>query len=124
MLKGSCHCGAVSFELSQLPQSLMDCNCSVCRRIGALWGHVAIDAVTVSAPENGMVEYIHGDRMLAFNTCKTCGCTTHWSNLLEDGLPLDRYRDIIGCAQLTLTGKPQGHEQVCRCHIDSAAECC
>ena len=85
MLKGSCHCGAVSFELSQLPQSLMDCNCSVCRRIGALWGHVAIDAVTVNAPENGLVEYIHGDRMLAFNTCNTCGCTTHWSNLLDDG---------------------------------------
>jgi hypothetical protein len=43
MHHGSCHCGAVQFELTESPETLVDCNCSICRRIGALWGHVSIN---------------------------------------------------------------------------------
>ena len=85
MHHGSCHCGAVQFDLSQSPQILMDCNCSVCRRIGALWGHVPIGAVTIKAEPNSTIGYVQGDRMLAMHSCKQCGCTTHWENLTEEG---------------------------------------
>ena len=43
MIRGSCHCDAVTFELLQRPKWLTDCNCSICRRIGALWAHADIE---------------------------------------------------------------------------------
>jgi len=35
MIKGSCCCGAVKFELSQKPEMLGTCHCSRCRKVGA-----------------------------------------------------------------------------------------
>lgn len=76
-----CHCGQVVFELSQSPKWLVECNCSICQRMGALWGH--LDQSFVSLPEsNGAtIEYIHGDKTLAMHSCQNCGCTTHWLSL-------------------------------------------
>ncbi|MFZ1244960.1 MAG: GFA family protein, partial [Azonexus sp.] len=34
--KGSCHCGKVAFEVEGELTNLMDCNCSICQRKGAL----------------------------------------------------------------------------------------
>ena len=82
---GSCHCGAVQFELTESPEKLVDCNCSICRRIGALWGHVLIDSVTIHSEPDSTTAYIQGDKSLAIHTCASCGCTTHWQNLQEDG---------------------------------------
>lgn len=85
MHSGSCHCGAVTFDLSQSPEKLVDCNCSICRRIGALWGHVPISAVTINKKPDRVIEYVQGDKMLAMVSCQTCGCTTHWESRTEDG---------------------------------------
>ena len=35
MIRGSCSCGAVKFELSSEPEMMGTCHCSVCRKIGA-----------------------------------------------------------------------------------------
>ena len=86
MYRGSCHCGAVQFELTEAPEKLVDCNCSICRRIGALWGHIPPASVKVTAPADGTIAYVQGDRTLATHTCKQCGCTTHWENLQPDGV--------------------------------------
>ncbi len=85
MHHGTCHCGTVSFELSDSPEILIDCNCSICRRIGALWGHVPITAVTITAEPDSTLAYVQGDKMLAMHSCKTCGCNTHWESLTEEG---------------------------------------
>ncbi|MDM3872482.1 GFA family protein [Porticoccus sp. W117] len=85
MYQGECHCGAVSFEISEAPEKLVDCNCSICRRIGALWGHVSIDSVNINSPAEGTTAYVQGDKTLAVHTCKSCGCTTHWESLQADG---------------------------------------
>ncbi len=84
-MKGSCHCGAVSFELAQLPKKLVDCNCTICRRHGALWGHVPIETVTITAEEGSTTSYVREPKTLAIKTCKNCGCTTHWESLEADG---------------------------------------
>lgn len=75
--KGTCHCGNVSFEITESPEYLVDCNCTACRRFGALWGHIEQSAFT-RAGEGKTTAYMHGDKMLAFHTCNNCGCTTHW----------------------------------------------
>ncbi|MEL6571705.1 MAG: GFA family protein [Pseudomonadota bacterium] len=80
--EGACHCGAVSFVVDDTPARLVSCNCSACRRFGALWFHTLVPNVTFSATPEATIAYAWGDKMLAFQTCKTCGATTHY-------LPLD-----------------------------------
>lgn len=76
---GSCHCGAVRLTLRETPVDLAECNCSLCRRLGGLWHHCALDKVTV---EGGQTGYVQGDRTLTNWHCPTCGCTTHWTPLI------------------------------------------
>ncbi len=78
MLQGTCHCGTVKFVVSKLPEYLTDCNCSICRRIGARWAHYPPEAVSIDAPDGATIGYVQGDKTLTTHTCKRCGCTTHW----------------------------------------------
>ena len=75
--QGSCHCGEIRFEALDQPEQLVDCNCSLCRRIAALWGHMEKSAFQVLG-EGSTIEYVHGDKTLTLHTCSSCGCTTHW----------------------------------------------
>lgn len=81
MINGSCHCGAVSFALDDEPELLTDCNCSICRRIGALWAHSAIANIRITCDEDATIAYVQGDKKLAIHSCRICGCTTHWESL-------------------------------------------
>jgi hypothetical protein len=39
MLTGTCHCGETGWTLSGDPGSITACNCTLCRRYGALWAY-------------------------------------------------------------------------------------
>jgi hypothetical protein len=79
MIEASCHCGAVQFAVETAPGDVNDCNCSICRRYGALWAYYHPQQVRFAA-ENGPTDiYMWGDRQLEFHRCRTCGCITHWS---------------------------------------------
>jgi hypothetical protein len=77
--QGSCHCGAVKFEV-HIPDGLVDlryCNCSMCRRRGAVVASVPLDGFRLLAGS----EYLH---LYQFNTksakhyfCSVCGIYTH-----------------------------------------------
>lgn len=81
MVRGSCHCGAVTFHLAATPEWLTECNCSICRRLGALWAHAHPSSIEIEASEGSTLAYSWGERTIAFHTCRTCGCTTHWQSL-------------------------------------------
>ena len=83
MIEASCHCGAVRIELAEPPRQLTSCNCSLCRRLGALWAYYHPDQVRIAKGAGTTVPYVQGDRTLEMHHCPTCGCTTHWA-------PLDR----------------------------------
>ncbi len=76
MLEGSCHCGAVRWTFDSTPESATACNCTICRRYGALWiyGHEGED-VSVSGP---VTEYVRGDGNIGFRFCPACGCVVAW----------------------------------------------
>jgi hypothetical protein len=78
MIKGTCHCGAVTFNAPRKPEWLTECNCSICRRIGAKWAHFDQQDVEIMIPKDGTIGYVQGDKTLVTHTCKQCGCTTHW----------------------------------------------
>ena len=80
MIRAACHCGAVKFEISEPPEWVLDCNCTLCRRYGAMWSyyHPPDHAKLTMKPDPAATEaYLWGDRELAFHRCKTCGCVTH-----------------------------------------------
>ena len=39
MIEGACHCGAVRWQFDGMPDGATACNCTVCRRYGALWAY-------------------------------------------------------------------------------------
>jgi hypothetical protein len=77
MPTASCHCGAVRLELARRPRTLTDCNCSICRRYGALWAYYKASAVRVVCRRGALSSYSWGDKTLRFFRCNTCGCITH-----------------------------------------------
>lgn len=79
--EGSCHCGAITVTIEDDPVEASECNCSICRRTGALWTYRSPGCVAVNGDGNG---YVHGDKMLALFHCSTCGVTTHWSPINPD----------------------------------------
>ena len=78
MIKGSCHCGTVTFEILENPAFVIACNCSICRRLNTRWAHSNRTKSTLSAPIGATHIYKWGDKNIEFHSCKTCGCTTHW----------------------------------------------
>jgi len=80
MVEASCHCGAVRLSVAKPPREVTECNCSICRRLGARWAYYS--PTEVKLPKAGATQpYVWGDRMLAFHRCKSCGVTTHWQSL-------------------------------------------
>ena len=101
MLTGQCHCGAVSFEIEHAPEFLLECNCSICRRLATRWAYSDKVPIRLNVPEGHTRAYVWGDKMLAFHSCNTCGCTTHWASLTDDKFavncrlcPPDQTRDL------------------------------
>jgi len=101
MIKGNCHCGAISFELDDQPEWLTQCNCSICRRLGTVWAHAPVDKVTLNADSGASIAYSWGDKELAFHSCKTCGSTTHWvSREPKEGAVMAVNTSLVEPAQL------------------------
>lgn len=74
--EGSCHCGAIRIAIAGDPADAGECNCSICRRTGALWTYRPPAEVEVSGTGVG---YVQGDATLTLWHCATCGVITHWT---------------------------------------------
>jgi hypothetical protein len=71
---GSCHCGRVRFKV-QAPRitAALECNCSYCRRVGALWLCVAQKDLKVLAGGEHLALYQFGTRTAQHYFCRHCG---------------------------------------------------
>ena len=73
-LRGSCHCGALKFEVRADPaQGASRCNCSVCTKLGALGSIVKPEAFTLLTPEAELGVYEWGAKISKRFFCKACG---------------------------------------------------
>jgi hypothetical protein len=79
MIESSCHCGAVKLEIQTAPEEVNNCNCSICRRYGALWAYYSPAQVRIIPTIGATVCYLWGDKSIEFHRCQTCGCVTHWA---------------------------------------------
>ena len=83
-MRAACHCTAVRLEISVLPEWVLDCNCTLCRRYGALWSYPDHTQVKLVQGADATDTYTWLDGELAFHRCRTCGCVTHMSALDVD----------------------------------------
>lgn len=75
MIKGTCHCQAVRWRFVGQPDSATACNCTVCRRYGALWAYdYEGQGITVSGETR---PYTRGTAV-EFHFCPVCGCIAFW----------------------------------------------
>jgi len=75
-MDGSCHCGAVRWRFEGVPTSATSCNCSICRRHGALWAYgFEGEDFTVSGET---ATYVWNREWLAFHFCARCACVVAW----------------------------------------------
>jgi hypothetical protein len=72
--EGSCHCGAVTFTVEgDVPGEAIDCNCSHCRRIGALWTFVPAGQFSLNQGDGALTTYTFNTHKLKHRFCTTCG---------------------------------------------------
>lgn len=50
----TCHCGSVRIRVRRAPRTVTRCNCSICRRYGALWAYYGASAVQIETPKGGL----------------------------------------------------------------------
>jgi hypothetical protein len=94
--KGTCHCGAISFAFEHEEiKSGLRCNCSICRRKGAVMSDFTIqpDKFDFKA-ENGALGLYQFDTNIAKHYfCKICGIYPFHETMRKPG----HYRVNLGC---------------------------
>ena len=75
--KGSCHCGAVTFEIHGPIRDFRRCDCSICRRKGAIMCTADKDQFRLVSGEENLGLYQWNTKTARHYFCRTCGIYTH-----------------------------------------------
>ena len=76
MIEGACHCGSVRWTFEDVPESATSCNCTLCRRWGALWAYGFKDEeIRISGTTRA---YLRDPKTIEFHFCPDCGCVAYW----------------------------------------------
>lgn len=93
---GRCHCGAIrfSFKAPAIDKGLR-CNCSLCRRKGALMSAVVVapEDMAIEDYENQLATYTFGTHVAQHHFCRRCGIYPFHQTLRKPG----HYRINLGC---------------------------
>ena len=71
--QGSCHCGRVRFEVDLDLDHVRSCDCSICRRRGALIHRVEADRLRILTPLQDLTLYQWRTRTAEDYFCPICG---------------------------------------------------
>ena len=84
-MKGTCHCGAIEWQLDGDPGSITACNCTVCRRYGALWAYDwEGERIRLSGATAVYTRKERTDPFLEFHFCRSCACVVAWRAVRPD----------------------------------------
>lgn len=94
VFQGSCHCGAVRFEVRSALTPAGRCNCSLCRRKGALMTPMmAAGNLRLLSGEEALTLYQFNTRTAKHYFCKHCGIYPFHQTRKDPNL----WRANIGC---------------------------
>ena len=71
--RGSCHCGAVSFEIEADLSQLVRCNCSICSKKGSLHTRVPPQRFKLMAGADDLALYQFNKKIAKHYFCRHCG---------------------------------------------------
>lgn len=77
--RASCHCGTIVLELD-LPDGIVDprrCDCSMCRRRGAIVASVPLSGIKVLQGKSALTLYQFNTQTAKHYFCVHCGIYTH-----------------------------------------------
>lgn len=95
--KATCHCGAVELELS-LPDGIVDprrCDCSVCRRKGAIVASVPLSGIRIVQGQEVLKLYQFNTMTAKHYFCSVCGIYTHHQRRSNP----EEYGYNVGCLE-------------------------
>ena len=93
--KLTCHCGSVELELS-LPDGIVDprrCDCSICRRKGAIVASVPFAAISIVKGSDVLKLYQFNTNTAKHYFCSNCGIYTHHQRRSNP----EQYGYNVGC---------------------------
>lgn len=106
--QGSCHCGAISFDVSGTIDGALDCNCSMCVRKGALLWFVPRDALQLRAAPDAIGTYTFNRHVIKHHFCKTCSIHAYGEGTSPDGTAMAAIN--LRCLEgVDLSGIPVQH---------------
>ena len=71
--KGACHCGKVRFEIEADIDHVRSCDCSVCRKRGALNFRIPKEKLNLLTPWDELTLYQWGSKTAKDYFCPNCG---------------------------------------------------
>lgn len=86
--QGSCHCGAVAYEVDTDLQGLIECNCSHCYRKGLVLNFVAPDAFRLKSGEAALSTHTFNTHNIQHRFCDTCGVQAFAEGKTPSGHPM------------------------------------
>ena len=95
--RASCHCGKVVLELD-LPDGIVNprrCDCSMCRRKGAIVASVPLSGLRVLQGQEDLKVYQFNTRTARHYFCSNCGIHTHHQRRSNPG----QYGFNVGCLE-------------------------
>ena len=83
---GSCHCGHITYEAEADLSAVISCNCSICRKRGALI--VAADQFRLTSGGDALSDYQFNKKAIHHFFCPTCGIGAFSRGTRPDGAPM------------------------------------
>jgi hypothetical protein len=110
-MSGSCHCGAVRFEVTEDFSAVRICHCTTCKKLsggaGTTNGRARTDTIRVVAGEE-LIRTYQPDEGSSKSFCSQCG-----SNLFGGGWPESEFSSVrISAIDSPFERKPEAHTYV------------
>jgi hypothetical protein len=83
--QGGCHCKAVRFETALSLDKVVECNCSICSRVGALRAFTPATRFKLLSGKDSLTDYQFGKQHLHHTFCKFCGVHAFASGKARNG---------------------------------------
>jgi hypothetical protein len=84
MLKGSCLCGAITWETTSKPRGSVSCHCSQCRKTsGHYWSATQVPTAELTIRGKGLTWFQSSDTARR-GFCGRCGASLFWEKAGEE----------------------------------------
>ena len=83
--QGGCHCGRVRYDAQTDLAQVIECNCSICVKRGALWAFVKAPQFRIVQGEDALADYQFGKKKLHHLFCRSCGIGSFSRGMAPNG---------------------------------------